>query len=188
MPHISTLVSVDTRNQYQRMKLHRVQRLLNAYGIEYDAHSGKDPLIKLLEAHSIDPLAPLPNGEENKWAQVVVADENGNQHIESYPEVEPHHTAGKEIDYSQVIDKVAEENAKNELEQENQALKDRLNDMEKKLDALMPKEDTGGYTTPEISLENMKMPQLKKLAKEKGLKALPTMKKVEIIKMIEDHG
>lgn len=118
----------DSRSIYQRIRRYALSRIAHAEGLTVREGATKDDLIRLLEAHKIDP------GKHMKFMPYEVRDRAGNLlGREIYPVEDEHASARNGVDASSVvgekITKKAEEEAAFEaaridaLERDNEQLK-----------------------------------------------------------------
>lgn len=158
-------VTQDGRSVFDRMRRVELSRLAKANGIPIPTGAPKTAIIPLLESSGVDPTSA------GDWEVVQVKDENGMTRTERYPVRKVHNTATKNIDYSSIIEKQAAQATENtELKEENDELKARLERLESLMVARKP--------------EQMSMGELKAYAKKQGLKCSPTMKKSEILELL----
>lgn len=171
MTHISSLVSTDSRNVYERLRRSQCYKILESYKVSYPSGATKDAMIKIMEGSGINPLKPGPYGEGVKYVQVQVTDEDGKTRVEMYPEERPHATLNKAINYDVEMEKILKER-----QAEEKVKDDRIAELEQQIQALMDK--VGGTVPVEVAepvaeftdYEAMEVEDLKALAKEKGIK------------------
>lgn len=174
MTQISKLISTDSRPLLNRVRRPQLQRILKANGIEFDITGPATMLRTLIEANGINFMNP------EEWDQIPVKDENGNTSIEMYPKVKEHATAKKNIDYSGIIEKKAKETMDAQLQKENEDLRDQLKTLTEMVESLMGQSSPD----PKPSYSAMKMSELRKIAKERGIKTSVKTKKVELIEIL----
>lgn len=177
MTHISSLVSTDSRNVYERLRRSQCYKILESYKVSYPSGATKDAMIKIMEGSGINPLKPGPYGEGVKYVQVQVTDEDGKTRVEMYPEERPHATLNKAINYDVEMEKILKER---QAEEEKIAEKDqRIAELEEKIAFLMEQKTASNSINdiPETKsadsmpdYEAMEVEDLKALAKEKGIK------------------
>ena len=68
--HISSLVSDDSRNVYQRLRRSMCFKILESYGLPYPSGASQEAMVKIMEANGIDPTRPGPHGESIKYQPV----------------------------------------------------------------------------------------------------------------------
>jgi len=190
MDPLSRLVSEDSRPALARLRRCKLWELADARGIPYPTDATKDQMLQVLQGAGLDPNQPA-DAPGVKWRQIVNEDENKRQHIEMYPESEPHATAKKDIDYADEIEKRAakapptsetdreqafEASRIDALERENAELKLLI---EQRLGALETK------AAPELPLESMLAWQLQKLAKARGVATNGARTKEELIAILQ---
>ena len=163
MTHISSLVSTDSRNVYERLRRHQCYKILESYKVSYPVGATKDDMIKIMEGSGINPLKPGPYGEGVKYVKVEVTDEDGKTRYEMYPEERPHATLNKAINYEAEMQKIIKDR---EAEEAEIAEKDqRIAELEAKINQLLE-----AQTTKDMDFESLDVDQLRALAKERGVK------------------
>lgn len=180
MTDISSLVTEDGRSLYEKMRRNQIYRLADKAGIPYKAGTPKDALIPVLEANNVNPFLL-----EDEWEDVIVTDEDGRSSVTKYPKIKPHATAGREIDYYQEIEKrSAKADADNKaLEDSNAALKDQVANLTAMMEKLMA-QNMPKVAPKETNIHEMTMPQLRELAKERGIKMEFGQKKSDLIEKL----
>lgn len=144
--------------------------------INYKPGVSKDDALKLLEAHGVDLTQPP---DDFSWKVIEGRDENGNMHREFYPVSEPHETArkqaeGQTIDYDRIIEERTAEKEKADAV---------IDDQSKLIEALMQRmEEIESNSLPK---EKMTPPQLKQLAKRRGIDVKGLKTKKELLAALE---
>ena len=185
-------VSTDSRNDWERLRRVDLWHLADAWEIQYPPGATKTDMISILTANSVNPNDPRGAFE---WDIVHSQDESGHPVVSRYPRRKAHATANKDIDYAGIMDKKAQD----EMESENQTLKNEVAEMKKMMAKLLESKSTGLAITEDVDLtveatltttvENysgMKFQELRKLAKSKGLVIQNTDKKIEVIAKLEE--
>jgi len=178
--HISSLVSSDSRDLYQRMRRIDCYKTLEAWGVNYPSGASKDAMVEIMKGNGINPASKPPSGEGVKFIPVQVTDENGNVSTEMYPEVPVHATANKDINYEAILDKVAKEQLKQDEGKDNEI--EQLKAQVAKLMAMMGDKEVS--LEPQIDYEAMEADELRALAKEKGIKVHHKAGKKKIIEAL----
>lgn len=161
-------IKEDSRTILERLRRKDLQRILMANNIAFDESKTPANLLRsMIEQGGFDPMDPK-NGIE--YQSVKVENEDGSFHEEIFPIEKPHASLNKEIDYDKYITKAEDVDEQSQVN----ALQDRIRELEAKLDG---KQD----------VSSMKMPELRKLAKEKGLKVSPSTKKPELVEMLNEN-
>lgn len=154
----------DGRDHWGRLRRKDAENLLKAHKVAFLHGTSIENLIKLAQAHSINPYDGI------EWETVQVPMENGSFRIEKYPKRKSHYTDGKGIDYDSEIEKRTKQ-----LDDENQSLKSRIDELEKMLQKI---------AGPKSPYESMGYFELKRLAKERGVDIKRTDKKPDIIEKL----
>ena len=182
MPELSNLVSYDGRPALARLRRPQLRKLCRNHNIDYgdEATAGSDKLLKLLEAHGFDLNQPVGDFE---WRQISGKDEHGNPHLEFYPVETPHESArlqaeGVQINYEKIIQQNAEQ-----AEQQDQVIEDQAAMIKQLMARLSRLEEN------QIPLASLSPPQLKKIAKQRGLDISGLRTKQELLAALgEDDG
>ncbi len=168
---LSALVSTDSRSPEQRTRRYQVEKVALAKGVSFIAGvTTKDELLAAIKAAGINIM------DEMEFRTVHAQDEHGRSHVEMYPVIPEHKTAGQPINYVAELEKKSVEKEKAEkrvaiLEEENSVLKlleARLATLEKCA----------------IPLASMVPWQLKRIAKDSGID-IKGMSKEEMISALE---
>lgn len=169
-------VSWDNRPVIAKRRRAELYGFLNHLNIPHPVGAPKTQMLKLLEANGIDLNQPH---EYFKWMLIQGKDENGmpHQHIEAV--TEPHETArmqgrGETINY----DKLIAENAAEVAEKDEQ-----LEAQDVTLNMIMDK--LAQLEANSLPLSSMSPPQLKGIAKRRGLDTAGLKKKDELIALLE---
>jgi len=198
MTHISSLVSDDSRNLYDRLRRAQCYRILESYGVPYPSGATKDQMIQIMMGSNIDPTKPGPKGEGVKFVPIqVVVDERGTTRTEMYPEEKAHATAQKYengFDYHSEIEKRVQQNkeALIPLEpEETKAMNDRMDKLEglvnKLADIIIAQQ---APTTQELEsnpgYEDLEVDELRQIAKDRGIKVHHKAGKAKLIEALKD--
>lgn len=157
----------DPRTPIERLRRHRLWKIADAYEIPYPQGASKEVMIQLLTGHGVDVTRPLPNGERIPWVNVPVQTEDGRVVHQLYPE-EQEAGGSNTGDVMRVVrereeqkKQEREEAADRELERENAALKDRLNEvldaqerMSKQFETLLAQVNGNAEKAPESTQES----------------------------------
>jgi len=188
--HISSLISVDPRTLFERLSRRDVWKLAEAHGISYPPSAPKDAVIKILEANNVNPLAKPPEGDGIKFESINVPMENGSFKQELYPVRKDHATANTDIDYQTRLDNISDKQVAEEAAERKAKDEAQTNEIAE-LKAMVAQLMSRGSDIPEPKVTDnkfsaMKMQDLRKAAKAAGIKVMPTFKKVDLIRMLED--
>ncbi len=185
-------VSYDGRNFSERLRRVELWRACDAFGISYKPGAPATECRALLEAHSIDDRKLLQwySQEAGQVVQVQGMNEQGQQgHVELYPQPPLHESArlesdGQMIDYQAAIDEAVEANdAREAAEQKVAASEDVIEKQGDMLKAAMARiEQLESQIMP---LERMTPPQLKSVAKERGIDVKGLTKKQDLLDALE---
>ena len=142
-------------------------------------------MLSLLKGHGVDLDQPLSDVD---WIPIDGKDENGNPHREYYPSTEPHESQrvqaqGVHIDYQSIIEERAKEVAEREAELE---VKDKVIDtQEDQIESLLLR--LAALERNQLPLEKMTPPQLKSIAKSRGLDFTGLKTKNELLALLNDE-
>jgi hypothetical protein len=161
--------------------MRRVQlyKACNHFGVPFKEGAPAIEMRNSLQVHGITDQQLM---DFTKVVVLNVKDEKGNAHQEVYPYVEPHETArlaadGQAINYDKVIAERAKAVAA--LEQSEDQLEVQNATMQLILDKLAKLEANA------VPLTSLSPPQLKGIAKRRGLDATGLKKKDELIALLE---
>ena len=175
-------VSWDDRRFLERLRRSQLYDVCNHFSVPYPVQATADSMRKLLEANNVSDAHIQGYFESKGRLQVVRGkDESGMEHTEVYPVVEPHQSArllssGQEINYEQAIaDNAAKVAEKDEVIEEQSGMMEQFAEMISELKTEI--QDLKQNTLP---MEKMTPPQLKGLAKRRGVdvKGLKTSKEL----------
>ncbi len=165
-------VSWDDRPALARARRSQLIKVCRAENIPIEREDREHKFyLNMLENAGVDIRRPHPALD---WHVVRGKDEHGNAHEEIYPTVPEHDSAGKNINYEQKIAEQAEKAAQREKEAEEfaeqqsgmiQQLLDRVNQLEKN----------------SIPLERATVPQLRRIAKDRGVDVSELKTKTDIL-------
>lgn len=104
------LVTEDGRRPVERLRRSQLWRVADAYKISYPKDAAAEHMVTILKANSIDVTKPLPGGE-SLFQQVRVTGPDGKVvGTELYAPEKPHATAGQNIDYEGVLERMQQQN------------------------------------------------------------------------------
>jgi len=169
---LERLISDDSRTPIEKLRRKQLWDIADAYDLPYPSAAPKTVMIPIIESAGIDVTRPLPTGEK-LVQEIQVEDEDGKVHTDFAPVEKPHATQNKQIDYNAVIEAKAKAA---ESQDELKEAKDEIARMREKLAEL----EAG-----EKSFSDMKMPELRKAAKESGINSFGLSKK-DIIEKLEN--
>lgn len=163
-------VSTDDRPLLERLRRCQLWQIADKIGVPYPNGAPKTVMVDLLKSMGVDPTQHIT------FQPVYGRDESGQQTVEYYPEIADHATAGKAIDYDQVIaEKIkAKQPTKAEAEAENfarermEALERRNSELEAKIDRLL---GTLEADTPPETAQRPELPFKLTLGQKKQLLA-----------------
>lgn len=167
------MLAEDSRDAWGRLRRIDAKNLLKAHNIQFDQSASKDAMVSIAQANGINPYDGI------EWDQVQVPMENGGFKIERYPKRKAHATLGKDIDYDAEMEKRTK--IIDEQKEENDSLKKQVADLTAMVQKLLADKE------PESEYAKMGYFDLKRLAKERGHTVLKTMKKPEIIELLENE-
>lgn len=191
---------IDSRTDWDKVNRRQCWRGAKNLGIDFPAGATHEQMVNLFIQHNIQPSQVVD------FVPVHVRTEDGGSKIVMEPEVkERTYDEAAELRRQEEFEKrieAAKEEAEREAERKNSSQIDDLRAQNKELKAMLlelrdmvQKGNTPPTTFPEepeavTDYDAMKMPQLKKLAKERGLTIPVTTKKAEIIDKLRglDNG
>jgi hypothetical protein len=169
-------VSWDNRPAIAKRRRAELYGFLNHLNIPHPVGAPKSQMLDLLSANGIDLNAPHQYFE---WQVINGMDELGNQHQHVEPVTPVHESArlvaeGKPINYDQIIAQRAAEVAEKD---------DQLGAQDTVLETLMARLEV--LETNSLPLTSMSPPQLKGIAKRRGLDIAGLKSKDELITLLE---
>jgi hypothetical protein len=181
MTHISSLLSSDSRDLFEKMRRLECERLCEAWEIPYPANAPKDDIVAILKGNGVDPLKAPPKGEGVKFVEVQVQTEDGRTVTHLYPEQKKHYTADKDIDYEAVLEQRAKENqaASDQKDQEIAELKAMVMQLMGKTEP-----DPEAPEMKSVNYEDMDIEALREIAESKGIKVHHRAGKSKIIEAL----
>lgn len=173
-------VSWDNRTFIDRMKRRPLWQLCDEHNINYRPGASAMECRELLKHHGVTDVEAIQFMEKRDRVQVVEGmDEHGQNHREFIPVSEPHESArqiasGKQIDYERIIEERTEENKKQESV---------IDDQKTVIEALM--ERLTALESTQLPLSSMTPPQLKQVAKMRGIDVKGLKTKKELLAVLE---
>lgn len=153
-------VSWDDRRALERARRSQLVAICRAEGIDIDREDREKKFyLSMLENAGVDLRRPHPALD---WFEVRGKDEHGNTHSEIYPVVPEHDSAGKNINYDALIAAQAEKAAA-----EAEAAEQHSAQQQGMIEQLLARLERLEQST--IPLERASIPQLKKVAKDRGI-------------------
>lgn len=165
-------VSWDDRLALDRARRSQLVHVCRSEGIPVDREDRpKKWYLSMLENAGVNLALPHPALE---WFQVAGKDEHGNHHVETYPVIPEHQSAGKNINYDALIAEQAEK-AKAEMEEAEEHAAQQGQMIQQLMERL---EKLEANTVP---LERLGPPQLKRVCKERGIDTKDLKTKADLL-------
>ena len=164
-------IKEDSRTILERLRRTDLCKILKSYNIPFKENSPASFLRGLIQNAQIDPMAKQSGIE---YVAVEVQNEDGSYHKEIYPAVKPHASEGKDIDYDEHL-RIAHEAAQAE----------KIKELEATIKSMGDAKEAERIPPPKVP-SDMRMGELKAYAKGLGIKTKPTMRKTEVLKLVED--
>lgn len=177
-------VSVDSRDRMSKLSRRQALDILRARGVVVKNENiplgtgiptqDKGPtLLKIMENEGIDHMDPFP---EVGWHRVEATDENGRTVSTDMPIRPQHQSAGENINYDQEIANAAQKHA-----DDAEVIAEQTASIESLMSRLQALETQVNNAIP---MHKATIPQLKGIAKSRGIKFEKTVSKSELLALL----
>lgn len=166
----------DPRRPIEKLRRIELRRLAAAWNVSVPHDAPATVMRDILTSHGVDPMRAGPNGKAIEWQAVPVKQIDGSVQTRHEPIRRDHVSANRSIDYDAEIRARAE--AAEKVEDENEALKKRIADLEERLSGMVESR----------TMRDTDINDLRSQAKRLGLPVKSTHKKSDIIRLLESHS